>query len=60
MLRWEYRLGSTLYLVYTRSQIPALDPTMGFTPPATLSPRAFNHGATTDVVLLKLSYWWGS
>lgn len=59
VLRWEYRLGSTLYLVYTRSQIPALDQG-GFTPPATLSPRAFNHGATTDVVLLKLSYWWGS
>ena len=60
VLRWEYRLGSTLYLVYTRSQIPALDPNLGFTPPASLSPRAFNHGATTDVVLLKLSYWWGS
>jgi len=59
VLRWEYRLGSTLYLVYTRSQIPALDQG-SFTPPATLSPRAFGHGATTDVVLLKLSYWWGS
>ncbi len=59
VLRWEYRLGSTLYLVYTRSQIPALDPTT-FMPPATLSPRIFGHGATTDVVLLKLSYWWGS
>ena len=59
VLRWEYRLGSTLYLVYTRSQIPALD-LNAFTPPATLSPRAFNHGASTDVVLLKLSYWWGS
>ncbi|MES1208295.1 MAG: DUF5916 domain-containing protein, partial [Pseudomonadota bacterium] len=59
VLRWEYRLGSTLYLVYTRSQIPALDPNT-FAPPATLSPRNFGHGATTDVVLLKLSYWWGS
>ncbi|MES1208089.1 MAG: DUF5916 domain-containing protein [Pseudomonadota bacterium] len=59
VLRWEYRLGSTLYLVYTRSQIPALDPSM-FAPPATLSPRNFGHGATTDVILLKLSYWWGS
>jgi hypothetical protein len=57
VLRWEYRLGSTLYLVYTRSQIPALDQG-SFTPPATLSPRAFGHGATTDVILLKLSYWW--
>jgi len=59
VLRWEYRLGSTLYLVYTRSQIPALDQG-SFATPATLSPRAFGHGATTDVVLLKLSYWWGS
>jgi hypothetical protein len=59
VLRWEYRLGSTLYLVYTRSQIPALDPNT-FPTPATLSPRAFTHGATTDVILLKLSYWWAS
>ncbi|HVT10371.1 MAG TPA: DUF5916 domain-containing protein [Polyangia bacterium] len=59
VLRWEYRLGSTLYLVYTRSQIPALDPTT-FGPPATLSARHFGHGATSDVILLKLSYWWGS
>jgi hypothetical protein len=28
--------------------------------PATLAPRAFDHGATTDVLLLKLSYWWAS
>ncbi len=59
VLRWEYRLGSTAYLVYTRSQLPALDPNT-FAPPAMLSPRNFGHGATTDVVLLKLSYWWGS
>jgi hypothetical protein len=59
VLRWEYRLGSTLYLVYTRSQIPALDQNT-FMPPASLSPRAFNHGAATDVILLKLSYWWAS
>lgn len=59
VLRWEYHLGSTLYLVYTRSQIPALDPGT-FTPPAALSPAAFRHGGVTDVVLLKLSYWWGS
>src|SRR5206468_1817312 len=24
VLRWEYRLGSTLFLVYTRAQTPAL------------------------------------
>jgi hypothetical protein len=57
VFRWEYRLGSTLYLVYTRSQIPEVANLMGN---ATLAPRAFGHGAATDVVLLKLSYWWAS
>jgi hypothetical protein len=59
VLRWEYRLGSTLYLLYTRSQIPALDAGT-FAVPPTLSPRYFTHGAATDVILLKLSYWWAS
>ncbi|HZK73417.1 MAG TPA: DUF5916 domain-containing protein, partial [Clostridia bacterium] len=57
VFRWEYRLGSTLYLVYTRSQIPEVANLMGN---ATLAPRAFDHGAATDVILLKLSYWWAS
>ncbi|HVV49296.1 MAG TPA: DUF5916 domain-containing protein, partial [Polyangia bacterium] len=57
VFRWEYRLGSLLYLVYTRSQIPEVQNLMG---PATLAPRAFDHGASTDVLLLKLSYWWAS
>ncbi len=57
VFRWEYRLGSTLYLVYTRSQIPEVQNLMG---PAMLAPREFNHGAATDVILLKLSYWWAS
>jgi hypothetical protein len=25
-----------------------------------LAPRQFGHGAATDVILLKLSYWWAS
>jgi len=57
VFRWEYRLGSLLYLVYTRSQIPEVQNLMG---PASLAPSAFRHGATTDVLLLKLSYWWAS
>ena len=57
VFRWEYRLGSTLYLVYTRSQIPEVQNLIG---PAMLAPREFGHGATTDVILLKLSYWWAS
>ena len=28
--------------------------------PAMLAPREFGHGAATDVILLKLSYWWAS
>jgi hypothetical protein len=59
VLRWEYRLGATLYLVYTHSQIPTV-PLTEFAPPAGLSPSAFHHGQTSDVVLLKLSYWWAS
>jgi len=59
VLRWEFRLGSTLYMVYTRSQIPALDPGSFATPPM-LSARYFGHGAATDVILLKLSYWWAN
>jgi hypothetical protein len=59
VFRWEYRLGSTIYFVYSRSQIPTV-PTTAFTPPATLDPHAFGHGATSDVFLLKFSSWWAS
>ena len=31
-----------------------------FMPPATLDPHALSHGATADVILLKISYWWAS
>lgn len=57
VLRWEYRLGSTLFLVYTRSQqgLPTPD---GVTPPATLLPRRLFSGPSTDAVLLKWSYYW--
>ena len=56
VLRWEYRLGSVIYLVYTRAQSPTLTP--GENP--RLSPAALggNRGAT-DAVMLKASYWWG-
>ncbi len=53
VLRWEYRLGSTLFLVYSRAQSAdragsgALDTAGALRAPA------------TDVLLLKLSYWWG-
>jgi len=62
VFRWEYRLGSTIYFVYTHSQIPTVPvPTMmGFPNPTTLDPNAFRHGGTSDVFLLKFSSWWAS
>jgi hypothetical protein len=57
VLRWEYRLGSTLFLVYTRAQNPALMPAAdgsGF------QIRPIWQGrASADFIMLKLSYWWG-
>jgi Domain of unknown function (DUF5916) len=58
VLRWEYRLGSTIYLVYTRAQSPALTLMSGQVP--RLDPRALtgNRGST-DALMLKASFWWG-
>ena len=59
VLRWEYRLGSMLYLVYARSQRElgypdgAHDPS----PAYTLRPTKLGIGPTTDSLLLKWSYW---
>ncbi len=49
--RWEYRPGSTAYLVYSHAQLP--DET-----DATYEPRALVRGPASDVVLLKLSWAW--
>jgi hypothetical protein len=57
VFRWEYRLGSTLFLVYSRSQLPGVS---NFSTPASLEPRALGRGASADVILVKLSYWWSS
>jgi hypothetical protein len=57
VLRWEYLLGSTLFLVYTRSQVPAVSMLSG---PARLDPSALGTRASADVILFKLSYWWSS
>lgn len=60
VLRWEHRLGSVLYLVYTRAQqelgwpdAPA-DPS----PPLTLHPHQLARGPATDTVLAKWTFWW--
>ncbi|WP_224368630.1 DUF5916 domain-containing protein [Hyalangium versicolor] len=57
VLRWEYRLGSTLFFVYTRSQLGLPTPD-GDVPPATLRPRRLFAGPATDAVMLKWSYYW--
>jgi hypothetical protein len=49
--RWEYRSGSTAFVVYSHAQVPSDDGT-GF------SPRALARGPAQDVVLLKLSWAW--
>jgi len=58
VLRWEYHLGSTLFLVYSRSQIPSVN--LGVNDVATLHPSAVLRGSAVDVLLVKLSYWWAS
>ncbi|MDB4980883.1 MAG: hypothetical protein JWM82_1635, partial [Myxococcales bacterium] len=57
VFRWEYLPGSTIFVVYSRSQVPGVKiPDMG----AQLAPHALGRGASADVILLKLTYWWAS
>jgi hypothetical protein len=58
VLRWEFRLGSIAYLVYTRAQTPVLPlPMSGAT---SLDLRPITRGsAAIDVILLKIAYWFG-
>jgi hypothetical protein len=62
LLRWEYLLGSTVAVVYTHAQegfIPGV--TQDLAPrPARLNFRLIRPRAASDVLLLKLSYWWAS
>jgi hypothetical protein len=55
--RWEYRSGSTLFLVYTRAQAEHGWDGDG-PPPASLRPHALSAGPTTDTVLLKWTHFW--
>jgi hypothetical protein len=55
VLRWEWRLGSTFYVVYQRSQSEL--PWLGRgSPPASLLPGSL--GSAVDTLLVKLTYWW--
>jgi hypothetical protein len=57
LLRWEYRLGSALYLVYTRSQRPREE---AIAPGASgLDVGEVTRGPAANTVLVKLSVWWG-
>jgi hypothetical protein len=56
VFRWEWRLGSTLYAVYSRSQ--GADRTFGALDGAAIPWTGGVRAASTQVVLLKLSYWW--
>ena len=53
VLRWEYVLGSTLFLVYTRSQIPTttLDPSQA----GGLNLGAVGKAPAADILLAKLT-----
>jgi len=57
VLRWEYRRGSTLFVVYARTQAE-LPPAPGGRPSASLLPSALGPGPATDSLMLKWTYWW--
>lgn len=54
VLRWEFRTGSTLFLVYSRFQ----DPELVLTGDAKLDLGALRDGPASDAIRLKLSYYW--
>ncbi len=56
VLRWEWTLGSTLYLVYTRAQAPQKLVSQGDI--GHLDFGALRHAPAADIFLLKMSYWW--
>lgn len=59
VLRWEWRLGSLLYLVYSRS---AAEPGLaaGEVPSSDLKPHGLGSGPITDTVLVKWSWYWSA
>ncbi len=57
VLRWEYRLGSTFFAVYSRSQ-QELPTASDAAPSTSVLPSRLFAGAAIDTLLLKWSYWW--
>ena len=58
VFRWEFHLGSTAFLVYTRAQTPALVPAGGAATSLDVHP-ILNGRAAIDVLMLKVAYWFG-
>ena len=56
VFRWEYMLGSTAFLVYTRSQSPDFSLGLGEVPGIRF--LTVGNAPAVDVILLKISYWW--
>jgi len=56
VMRWEYRLGSTLYAIYGHTSESLLDPAAPL--PTTLSPMALGRGRAVDTFMVKWSYFW--
>jgi Domain of unknown function (DUF5916)/Carbohydrate family 9 binding domain-like len=57
VVRWEYRLGSTLFLVYTRSQQERVLAT-GERASSSVFPSQLFAGPAVDTFLIKFTYWW--
>jgi hypothetical protein len=55
VLRWEYAIGSTLFLVYSRAQVPSVTLAQGQS--AALDLGAVKKSPATDVLLLKVSFF---
>jgi hypothetical protein len=56
VLRWEYTLGSTIFLVYTRAQVPSVTLSQGEV--AKVGLASVSRAPAADVVLVKLTYFW--
>lgn len=57
VLRWEYRLGSTIFLVYTHGQADATNPRLDRA--GQFDFRLVQPRPAADVLLIKASHWWG-
>jgi len=56
-IRWEYRLGSVIALVYARTQYPKVP--LSDTDEGRLTLRSIAAASAVDYLYLKLSYFWG-